>query len=94
MALSLVLTLGALATPSPIHAGTDPAPPTTINEFLPAERDLSDCLSVLPKPGCGSKARGGWRQGAVFGAVVVGLGVIGTRIAIGVRRRDRQPVEH
>lgn len=71
----------------------EPDPPRiTVNEFMPEERSLSDCLSVLPKPGCGSEARGGPYQAAVFGAMVVGLGVIGTRIVVGIRRRDRTPI--
>lgn len=64
-------------------------PSTTINEFIPEDRDLSDCLSVLPKPGCGSEARGGPAQAAVFGAIVLGLAVIGGRIAWSVRSRNR-----
>jgi hypothetical protein len=62
------------------------------NDFLPAERSLSECLSVLPKPGCGSEARGGWAQTAVFLALIGGLGVIGTRIVIGIRRRDERSI--
>lgn len=67
--------------------------PTTLNDFFPAERDISDCLSVLPKPGCGSEARGGWAQTAVFGAIMLGLTVIGIRIVIGLRRRDAVTVD-
>ncbi|MEX2627110.1 MAG: hypothetical protein WD225_09505 [Ilumatobacteraceae bacterium] len=87
LAIVLVFVPGTAlgATPGP----DDPPPPDiTVNEFMPEERPLSDCLSALPKPGCGSEARGGPRQAAVFGAVVVGLGLIGTRIVVGVRRRD------
>jgi hypothetical protein len=74
---------------------TDTRPVVTANDFMPTERSLSDCLSVLPKPGCGSEARGGWAQTAVFVALIGGLGVIGTRIVIGIRRRDAalQPTE-
>jgi hypothetical protein len=63
-------------------------PPVTVNEFIPEDRDLSDCLSAVPKPGCGSEARGGWRQGVVFGLVAVGMIGIGARIVVAVRRRD------
>lgn len=76
----------ALATPDP----PEPSPPATYNEFYPAERDLSDCLSALPKPGCGSEARGGFHQNAVFLVLVLGLAVIGTRIVVAIRRRDRE----
>jgi hypothetical protein len=79
------------AAPHAAVAAADPEPPaapTTLNDFYPAERDISDCLSVLPKPGCGSEARGGWAQTAVFGAIMVGLAIIATRIVVGLRRRD------
>ena len=58
----------------------------TINEFYPEERSLSDCLSSLPKPDCGSDARGGWAQGVVLLAILAGLGVIGWRIRAASRR--------
>jgi len=67
--------------------GEEPPPPVvTVNEFLPEDRDLGDCLSALPKPDCGSKAHGGWRQGLVLGAILAGLGVIVWRIVVSSRR--------
>ena len=95
LAVTAGLVVAAATFPGPALAGsTEPPPPpepppVTVNEFMPQERSLSDCLSVLPKPGCGSEARGGPYQAAVFGVMVLGLGVIGTRIVVGVRRRDR-----
>jgi hypothetical protein len=65
-------------------------PPTEFNEFYPDERPLSDCLSSLPRPDCGSEARGGWRQLSILGAVVVALGFIAWRIVRSVRRA-REP---
>ncbi len=67
------------------------APSTTVfdNPFLPDERNLSDCISAVPKPGCGSEARGGWRQTLVFGVMALGLLGIAWRIATGMRRRAR-----
>ncbi|MEY2959934.1 MAG: hypothetical protein RLZZ01_2502 [Actinomycetota bacterium] len=74
---------------------TDEERPTrpTINQFYPEERPLSDCLSSLPKPNCGSDARGGWRQLAVLGAILGGLGFIAWRIVATARRArpDRTP---
>ncbi|HEY5664770.1 MAG TPA: hypothetical protein VIS05_12125 [Ilumatobacter sp.] len=69
-------------------AGSDTSvpPPVTLNEFLPEDRSLGDCLSSLPKPGCGSEARGGWRQGLVLGAILVGLGFIAWRVVAGARK--------
>jgi hypothetical protein len=69
----------------------DSAPTTALdNPFLPEEANLGDCISAAPRPECGSKARGGWRQGLVFGALVAAVAVIGTRLVIGVRKRERR----
>jgi hypothetical protein len=62
-----------------------PPPPVTVNEFVP-ERDLSECVSALPKPDCGSEARGDWRQGLVFVAMTGGMAFVAWRIVRGVRR--------
>lgn len=66
-------------------SGTD-TPTVTYNDFIPEERDLSDCISAIPKPGCGSEAKGGWRQMLVLGLVVTGLGFIGWRVIAGARK--------
>lgn len=66
--------------------GSGEPPPVTFNEFLPEDRGLGECISALPRPGCGSEARGGWRQGLVLLAIVVGLTIIGWRIVAGARR--------
>ncbi len=65
-------------------------PTVTSTDFIPEERDLSDCISAIPKPGCGSEAKGGWRQMLVFGLVISGVGFIGWRIVAGARKN--QPV--
>lgn len=62
---------------------------TSINEFIPDDVNLSECVSALPRPECGSKERGGWRQTLLLGVLVAGLGVIGWRIVVAVRRGDR-----
>ena len=64
----------------------DTAPGITINEFIPEDRPIGDCISAVPKPGCGSEQQGGWRQYLVAVALVAGLGVIAWRIVAGVRR--------
>ncbi|MEZ5297650.1 MAG: hypothetical protein R2697_15650 [Ilumatobacteraceae bacterium] len=61
-------------------------PPSTFNVFYPEERPLSDCLSSLPKPNCGSDARGGWAQYAIAIALVAGLSFIGWRVVRSARR--------
>jgi hypothetical protein len=70
----------AIAPMTPAAATPDPPPPDTINEFFPEQRSLGDCLSSLPKPDCGSSARGGWRQTVVLVAILAGLGFIAWRI--------------
>jgi len=60
-------------------------PPDTPNEFLPDERNLSDCVGVLEKPGCGSKERGGAMMNVVFLVVIGGMSFIFWRIIVGVR---------
>ena len=62
----------------------------TINPFYPEQRSLGDCLSSLPKPGCGSEARGGWRQTVVLGVLLSGLAFIGWRIV----RQSRKARAH
>jgi hypothetical protein len=86
-----VLSIGLM--PPGIAAAQDDGDTTTVtvNEFLPTDRDLSECISALPKPGCGSDARGGWRQTAVFGIVIAGLAFIGWRVVVGARRRPGEP---
>jgi len=59
------------------------------NEFVPTDRDISECISAIPKPGCGSDARGGWRQGLVLIAILAGLALIIWRIVAGARRARR-----
>jgi hypothetical protein len=92
--VTIVLAAGPLAGAStePIDApvATTAAATATDNAFFPEDTtvNVSDCVSALPRPECGSRERGGWRQGAVFGVVVVGLVAIAVRLVIGVRRRD------
>ncbi len=67
--------------------GEPPAtpPPSTFNVFYPEERPLSDCLSAVPKPGCGSEARGGWRQATIFGLIIGAFGFIVWRVVRSAR---------
>lgn len=75
-----VAAAGTVAEPTPTP------PPVTFNEFLPEERAIGDCISAIPKPGCGSEARGGWRQTLVLLAILVGLALIVWRVVAGARR--------
>lgn len=80
--------------PATMVATVDTTPPTpppdTVNDFLPVDRGIGDCISALPKPGCGSESRGGWAQTAVFGAIVIGLAFIVWRIVLSARRAKQQ----
>ncbi len=98
---ALVLSVLAAA-PATAGAGSEdpPPPPTTVvaganavvdNEFLPEERDLSECVSAVERPGCGSKARGGWRQWLVAAVLVSALVFIAWRIVRSVRRVPTEP---
>lgn len=58
------------------------------------ELDLSSCIGLYPKPGCGTEPqssgdRGGAMQIAVFGILLAALVVIGVRIARAIIARDR-----
>ena len=83
-------TLAAAGTAPTVIVAAAPAPtvpPVTENPFLPDEsKNLDDCISSLPRPDCGSQARGGWHQSLVLVALVLGLSIIGWRIIAGVRR--------
>lgn len=90
--LLLAPTGAALATTSPPPPPTPP--PVTFNEFLPEDRGLGECISAVPKPGCGSEARGGWHQTLVLLAILVGLALIVWRVVASARKaraaRDRR----
>jgi hypothetical protein len=79
----------AVAVPTAVAAfpAAPSAPEPTINEFFPEDRAIGDCISAAPKPGCGSEARGGWRQGLVLLLLIAGLAFVGWRIMAGVRRK-------
>jgi len=82
----------ALAASTPEPSPTAPpatVPVVTANEFLPTDRDLSDCVGVLEKPGCGSQARGGTAITVVFIIMLLAMVLIFARIAVGVRQNRR-----
>jgi hypothetical protein len=82
----------ALAASTRVPPSTAPpstAPVVTANEFLPTDRDLSDCVGVLEKPGCGSQARGGTAITVVFIVMLLAMVLIFARIAVGVRQNRR-----
>ena len=67
--------------------------PATVPDPL-GGRNVSDCIGLYPKPGCGTEAvlsgdRGGSMQYATFGIMITALIVIGVRIARSITKRDR-----
>jgi hypothetical protein len=93
-AVVLAVLAAVVLTASAAGATAPPEPPPTNaleNSFLPEEQDLSDCVNALPRPECGSEARGGWRQAAVFGLVVAGGAFIAWRVVRSLRRREATP---
>ncbi len=67
--------------------------PATVPDPL-GGRNVSDCIGLYPKPGCGrepvlSGDRGGSMQYATFGIMITALVVIGVRIARSIAKRDR-----
>ena len=96
--MALVSLVGATAfdsTPVMAAVATVPAddepvgPPGTVTEFYPESANLSDCVGLVEKPGCGSDSRGGWHQMLVFVALFFGLGIILWRVSRGISSNRR-----
>ena len=67
--------------------------PATVPDPL-GGRNVSDCIGLYPKPGCGTEPvlsgdRGGSMQYATFGIMITALIVIGVRIVRSIVKRDR-----
>jgi hypothetical protein len=93
VAIASVPAAAADAAPAVVASAAPPTtPPVTDNPFLPPDKDLTQCVSANPQPGCGSKAHGGWRQALTFVVVALALAFIGWRIVVTVRR-NRKAVE-
>ena len=101
LVVGLLVPQVALATAPPVEPTapatipTDDSPTDEIvvdeaNPFLPENRDLTECIGMLQRPGCGSEARGGWHQNAVAIVMIAGLLLVFGRVAWGVRRSQKQ----
>lgn len=95
LATSLTLSVGVPGAGASTPPATERVP--TTNEFMDLERDLSECISSNPLPGCGREPtspgdRGGWQQLLLFGIMMGGIAFIFWRIARSVRARDRNAV--
>lgn len=88
----------ALGPGMPAAATIPPVSPEE-NVYLDLERGVNECISALPKPGCGREPvdagdRGGWQQFLVFGVLMTAMAGIGTRIVFSVRKRARLADPH
>jgi hypothetical protein len=100
VAVSLgTITFGAIAAGCSIDQASPPATmdqvdaaaSLTTNPFIPEDVNIGDCVSSLPRPGCGNEIRGDSHAMITFGVLVAGLTFIGWRIGRSVRRRDATP---
>ncbi len=80
--------LAAQPTTVPDEA-TPGAPPITVTDFYPESSNLSDCIGLVEKSGCGSGSRGGAGQNLVFVALALGVGFVFWRISVGIRANRR-----
>lgn len=84
------------AVPDPAMAATaatsvpppDPAADTPI-VTLADDRNLDECVSAMPRPGCRTSNDTDAMQIAVFSVLIGALVLIGWRIARATRQRDR-----
>jgi hypothetical protein len=97
------LTCAALLTVAPfganaVHAtdAVDTTLPTSPDSTFvyDLDKEPSDCIGFLPKPGCGKKPqqagdRGGSLQYLTFMVMIAGVGIIGTVLVRNVIKRDR-----
>jgi hypothetical protein len=74
--------------PAPTTAPASGRPTATENVFMPERENVSDCFGGVERPNCGSKAKGGWRQGLVFAVIAGGMALIAWRLVVSVRKRD------
>jgi len=83
----------AVAVPEPAAAATS-APPTDPAADPPIvtladDRNLDECVSAMPRPGCRTSNETDAMQIAVFSVLIGALVLVGWRIARATRQRDR-----
>ena len=104
-AFTAMITLGAIFAPSASATGasagvatgrhgaiatTVPAPPDTVNDFLPEDQNLGTCIGSLERPGCNTSNKSDFRTYLTFAALTLALVFIGWRITVGIRQRERE----
>ena len=96
LVVAAVVSFGALAAGCGRQDATAPPPvdqraaseTLSTNPFIPDDVNIGDCVSSLPRPGCGNEIRGDSHSLLTFGVLAAGLAFIGWRISRSVRRRD------
>jgi hypothetical protein len=87
---------------SAVHAADSvdtTVPPSPDSTFVyDLDKEPSDCIGFLPKPGCGKKPqqagdRGGSLQYLTFIVMLAGVGIVGTVLIRNVIKRDRAMAE-
>jgi hypothetical protein len=89
LALCLVAVGCSSSAAAPATTTIAAAPPAT-NDFLPTDQNLTDCVGTLELPNCGSEKKSDLRLYLTFAVLMGGMAVIGWRITVGIRRRDRE----
>lgn len=74
---------------------SDTSTSTSIPAMYDLENEPSQCIGLLPRPGCGKEPedagdRGGALQYTVFGLMMLGLGVIGASMVRGIKKQKSQ----
>ena len=98
-ALAIVLAAFALSLLA-VGCSSGATPPTTTvstapvvtNDFIPTGQNLSDCVGTLELPNCGSEKKSDLRLDLTFVALMGGMSLIGWRIWVGIRKRDRDDI--
>lgn len=93
--LAMVLSFSGQALASNTSTSDTSTSDTSIPAMYDLENEPSQCIGLLPRPGCGKKPedagdRGGALQYTVFGLMVLGLGVIGASMVRGIRKQKPQ----
>ena len=88
------LTLASVLPTVPPALASDDTGTTDTTLVWRVERDPSECIGFLPKPGCGyapqdAGERGGALQITLFFVMIGAIAVIGTVVVRNVVRRDR-----
>jgi hypothetical protein len=90
----LIIAIAALsftATPAAVYAQSDPGTDETI-VTLADGKNLDQCISSVPQPGCRTSNEADGKQLALLGILVAGMAFLGWKISSGVRARNREPI--